>query len=225
MSTRGRIIEEALRLFAERGYNATSVAEIEAAAGLSPGAGGLYRHFKSKYEVLAAAVADRASRNEITLDVAQTEPIEVRLAAMCRAGLGKMDEERMLAQVFFRDLSQFPDLVAVVTAGLLQPMFDALTEWFACQPEYLDAQVDWAGVGSVLGGSIINYRLIEYTTGEAPGRVATDRFVSAWIRLALGLLPPGVCGDGWVEQPVEQPREPGGGADDERDAGDLVEAR
>src|SRR6201991_4999674 len=55
-STRERIIDEALRLFAERGYSATSVAEIEAASGLSPGAGGLYRHFKSKYEVLAAAI-------------------------------------------------------------------------------------------------------------------------------------------------------------------------
>ncbi len=182
MSTRGRIIEEALRLFAERGYNATSVAEIEAAAGLSPGAGGLYRHFKSKYEVLAAAVADRASRNEITLDVALTDPIEVRLAAMCHAGLAKMREERQLAQVFFRDLSQFPDLVTVVTAGLLQPMFDALTEWFACQPEYLDAQVDWAGVGSVLGGAIIHYRLIELHRGRdarpgghRPVRVGLDQ--------------------------------------------------
>ena len=53
-STRERIVAESLRLFADRGYAATSVAEIEAAAGLSPGAGGLYRHFRSKEEVLAA---------------------------------------------------------------------------------------------------------------------------------------------------------------------------
>ncbi|MFD0856079.1 TetR family transcriptional regulator, partial [Actinomadura adrarensis] len=36
MTTRERIVSEALRLFADRGYAATSVAEIEAAAGLSP---------------------------------------------------------------------------------------------------------------------------------------------------------------------------------------------
>src|SRR5438874_3318256 len=55
--TRQRIAAEALKLFAANGYAATSVADIERAAGLKPGAGGLYSHFKSKRDVLAAAVA------------------------------------------------------------------------------------------------------------------------------------------------------------------------
>ncbi|WP_262402908.1 TetR/AcrR family transcriptional regulator [Actinomadura sp. CNU-125] len=61
-STRERIVAESLRLFAERGYAATSVAEIEAAAGLSPGAGGLYRHFRSKEEVLSSAIREHIDR-------------------------------------------------------------------------------------------------------------------------------------------------------------------
>src|SRR5258705_8311772 len=72
-STRERIIDESLRLFAERGYAATSVAEIEAAAGLSPGAGGLYRHFKSKYEVLAAVMNEHATRTRAQVADALTE--------------------------------------------------------------------------------------------------------------------------------------------------------
>ena len=39
-STRERLLDEAMRLFGERGYDATSVAEIERSAGLTPGAGG-----------------------------------------------------------------------------------------------------------------------------------------------------------------------------------------
>ena len=60
MSTRDRIIAEAMRLFAQRGYRGTSIADLEDAAGLSPGSGSLYTHFRSKEEVLAAAVEQTA---------------------------------------------------------------------------------------------------------------------------------------------------------------------
>lgn len=196
-STRERIIDEALRLFAERGYSATSVAEIEAASGLSPGAGGLYRHFKSKYEVLAAAINEHAARTRTQVaeslaqlgDMETSADLEVRLSHLCRAGLAKVREESELTRVFFRDLSQFPELVAVVREGLLQPMFDAITTWFRAQPEYEDAKVDWNGIAAVLGGSVVHYRLFQETVGESPLHAEKDQFVTAWVRLAVGLLP------------------------------------
>ncbi|MEO3806924.1 helix-turn-helix domain-containing protein [Nonomuraea sp. B1E8] len=196
-STRERIVDEALRLFAERGYAATSVAEIEAASGLSPGAGGLYRHFKSKYEVLAAAINQHAARtrSQVAESLAELSAMEAsadleeRLAHMCRAGLAKVREESELTRVFFRDLSQFPELVAVVRQGLLQPMFDAIVTWFMAQPEYQDVDLDWAGIAAVLGGSVVHYRLFQETVGELPGHAEKDQFVTAWVRLAVGLLP------------------------------------
>ncbi|WP_157249119.1 TetR/AcrR family transcriptional regulator [Nonomuraea typhae] len=195
-STRERIIDESLRLFAERGYSATSVAEIEAASGLSPGAGGLYRHFKSKYEVLAAAINEHANRTKAQvaeslaeLDDMESADLEVRLSHVCRAGLAKVREESELTRVFFRDLSQFPELVAVVREGLLQPMFDAITTWFTGQPEYQNAKVDWPAIAAVLGGSVVHFRLFQETVGESPGHVDKEQFVAAWVRLAVGLLP------------------------------------
>ncbi|MGW0192531.1 TetR/AcrR family transcriptional regulator [Nonomuraea sp. NPDC003201] len=196
-STRARIIDEALRLFAERGYSATSVAEIEAASGLSPGAGGLYRHFKSKYEVLAAAINEHAARtrSQVAESLAELSSMEAsaaledRLSHLCRAGLAKVREESELTRVFFRDLSQFPELVAVVREGLLQPMFDAIVTWFRAQPEYKDIEVDWAGISVVLGGSVVHYRLFQETVGELPGYADKDQFVAGWVRLAVGLLP------------------------------------
>src|SRR6476659_5139838 len=56
-STRDRLLDEAMRLFGERGYDATSVAEIERSAGLTPGAGGLFHHFRTKEAVLVAGLA------------------------------------------------------------------------------------------------------------------------------------------------------------------------
>ncbi|NUR86439.1 MAG: TetR/AcrR family transcriptional regulator [Nonomuraea sp.] len=195
-STRDRIIDEALRLFAERGYSATSVAEIEAASGLSPGAGGLYRHFKSKYEVLAAAINEHATRTRTQvadslaqLDTMESAELEVRLSHLVRAGLAKVREESELTRVFFRDLSQFPELVAVVREGLLQPMFDAIVTWFRTQPEYADVDLDWTGIAAILGGSVVHYRLFQETIGDSPGHAEKDQFVQAWVRLAMGLLP------------------------------------
>ena len=45
-----------MRLFGEQGYTSTSVAEIENAAGLRPGAGGLYAHYRSKEDLLRAGL-------------------------------------------------------------------------------------------------------------------------------------------------------------------------
>ncbi|MFI9558494.1 TetR/AcrR family transcriptional regulator [Nonomuraea endophytica] len=195
-STRERIIDESLRLFAQRGYSATSVAEIEAASGLSPGAGGLYRHFKSKYEVLAAAINEHANRTKAQVAESLAElggmesaELELRLSHVCRAGLAKVREESELTRVFFRDLSQFPELVTVVREGLLQPMFDAITTWFTAQPEYADAKVDWPAIAAVLGGAVVHYRLFQETVGETPGHAEKEQFVAAWVRLAVGLLP------------------------------------
>ena len=64
-----RIVEEASRLFRERGFENVSVAEVMKAAGLTHGA--FYAHFGSKEELEAAAVAygqkislGRAQRSE-----------------------------------------------------------------------------------------------------------------------------------------------------------------
>ncbi|WP_117236871.1 TetR/AcrR family transcriptional regulator [Thermus sediminis] len=48
--TRTRILEEAAKLFTEKGYEATSVQDIAQALGLSKAA--LYHHFRSKEEIL-----------------------------------------------------------------------------------------------------------------------------------------------------------------------------
>ena len=198
-STRERIVVEALRLFAERGYSATAVAEIEAAAGLSPGAGGLYRHFRSKEEVLGAAVAARGATTREELAALRdagapgagplgdaSEPLPVRLRRVCRAGLRKVDEERRLLRVLFRDLDQFPYLVETVRVQLTDPVYQALADWLRRQPEFA-ADVDWPAAATVLGGAIVNHWLATSQMHASPLDVDDDRFIAAWIRLAQGL--------------------------------------
>jgi AcrR family transcriptional regulator len=55
-SVRERILFEATRLFAERSYERTSVADVQEAAGLTRGSGALYKHFLSKEALLTEIV-------------------------------------------------------------------------------------------------------------------------------------------------------------------------
>lgn len=78
LSTRERILGEAVRLFGERGYHETTVGDIERAAGLTPRAGGFYRHFRSKEDILAAAVHRLA--DEMIAEIRLEEVVKLRSA-------------------------------------------------------------------------------------------------------------------------------------------------
>jgi AcrR family transcriptional regulator len=64
-ATREKILAEALRLFAHKGYDATSIKDISAAVGVADAA--LYRHFPSKDDIAQAVFARhyRALADEI----------------------------------------------------------------------------------------------------------------------------------------------------------------
>ncbi|TDD26736.1 TetR/AcrR family transcriptional regulator [Actinomadura sp. KC06] len=186
---------ESLRLFADRGYTATSVAEIEAAAGLSPGAGGLYRHFRSKEEVLASAIREHIERTHRQIDdvldqaaVYEDRPLETRLRMTCQTGLAKMREEQDLIRVLFRDLDQFPNLVAEMREGIVNPLYDGIATWLAAQPEFEGADEDWPAIAAILGGAVVNYWLANESMYEPPTRIDEKRFVESWARLGLGLV-------------------------------------
>lgn len=69
--TRQQIVEAADKLFYERGFEATSFADISAVVGLSRG--NFYYHFKTKDEILEAVITNRLSKTRAMLDAWQVE--------------------------------------------------------------------------------------------------------------------------------------------------------
>ena len=61
-TTRERILDVAFELFAEVGFAGTTVTAIEERAGLTPGSGGFYRHFRSKEDLLPKAIEREVDR-------------------------------------------------------------------------------------------------------------------------------------------------------------------
>src|SRR5580692_4117959 len=82
--TRQRLLEEARRLFRERGYAATSLEQIAEAAEVTKGA--IYGHFSSKEDLLLSAIeASRGTTPEyMTMLNDRSRPLSERLAEFSR---------------------------------------------------------------------------------------------------------------------------------------------
>src|SRR6266481_491236 len=95
--TRERLVTEAMRLFSTKGFEATSVSQIEAAAGLSPGSGALYRHFESKEALLGTGIDRQLDRRRAMHDIralfAGLADLRTELTLLGRYLLTVLDEE------------------------------------------------------------------------------------------------------------------------------------
>ena len=190
--TRHRILVEAMRLFGEHGYRSTRVAAIEEAAGLSPGSGALYKHFRSKAEVLAEGVSWQLSTgDELHEQLAGREtddvPLAWLLAEVIRAGLRRLDRERDLNRLIVRDLQQFPELMDKVREREMRRIVVGLGQWLAARAKPGDVR-DWSATATVLTGAVANYWLLRSSFGQHPSGVTEESFVQAATTLVAPLL-------------------------------------
>lgn len=191
--TRDRVVTEAMRLFGEQGFKATTIAQIEAAAGLSPGAGGLYRHFPTKRALLEEGIARSIEAGTGLLELIgdpaalAAAPLPDRLRAVAAAGLRRLEQERDVNRLLLRDLADFPDLLDRVRQGELRRVFVAVRTWLAAQAP-AGSDVDWQAVAAVLVGAISHYWVLGDVLGGHPDGVSEERFLDALVALAAALL-------------------------------------
>lgn len=122
-STRERIIDAAVVLFGERGFKGTPITAIEERAGLSPGAGGLYRHFGSKQELLEAAlepVLDSVQFLEQARSLLPLGDLRSELTVLARGGLVGIAASRPLLRIIERDPDVLPELRDRVRAEVIE---------------------------------------------------------------------------------------------------------
>lgn len=174
MGTPDRIVAAALRCFSRRGFAGTSLADIEAEAGLSVGAGSTYRYFRSKQAMLEAAV-DAALAQGDALSVAT--PVSLEDAA--RLALAAMDALQDLTRIVLRDLDQFPELLTPVVDRLL----DGPTRAVARQLAAAAPGIDGDAIATLLIGGLVNVKVLEAIAGRRPAAIDEDRLVKAWTQL------------------------------------------
>jgi AcrR family transcriptional regulator len=192
--TRDRILASALRLFAERGFSGTSVAAIEEAAGLSPGSGALYAHFKSKQEVLEAAVTHAMKVADSGLSLVPLLPlgdVRAELTLIARGALLLMSSWRDLAMVLVKEAGNSPALTAQLRDQVVERTYNWFADWLAERAEDgAVARVDFPVIAAVWIGGLIQYWGTDELLGGPPAGIEEDRFIVGWVDSLHGVLVP-----------------------------------
>lgn len=189
--TRDRLVTAAMRLFSEQGYRATSVAQIEAAAGLAPGSGALYHHFKSKESLLAAGIDRQLDRREAMRDVrrlfAGLGDLDTELTLLGRYLFAVLDEETQLLQIAARTPADQSARVAAAYAALVDGLCAELADWIAGWAPHLDAadahRITVVAVNALLGNRA--GRMLYRGVGE-PGvgeQLDDEEYLAEWTTL------------------------------------------
>ncbi|HEY2446866.1 MAG TPA: helix-turn-helix domain-containing protein [Rhizomicrobium sp.] len=113
VSIRDKLVHEAVRLMSERGYRETTVGDIEEAAGLTRRAGGFYRHFASKEDVIVQAVQHISEEMiaEIRLeDVLALKSPRAELLVIAQALVRHAEKYRRLRLLLQREGHKLPAL-------------------------------------------------------------------------------------------------------------------
>ncbi len=187
-TTRERIIDEAMRLFSEHGYAATSIARIEAAAGLTPGAGGLYHHFRSKEAVMMAGIERQLARldalREIRRVLTPLGDVKSELTLIARYVLAELDSESDLLRILASEARSRPQLLTAAADRLVSSTFAGFASWIAERAEHAIPS-EQATATAVLGlGSLYSSRLLRDVLG-VPMQLDDETLVDAWVRLML----------------------------------------
>jgi len=185
---RDRLLAAAERLFGERSYRRTSVAEICATAGMATGS--FYAHFDSKASIFAAVL------RQINADLRAA-----MRAALVDADPGQRGRERAAFRAYFDLMSQRPWIYRIVreaefvAPGEFRAYYERLARGYARGVRLaqlagdIDARFDpevlaYAYIGL---GNFVGMRWAEWTAG---GRVPDDVLDDLLVLLTSGMPPP-----------------------------------
>lgn len=190
-STRERIVDEAMHLFSQYGYAATSIAKIEAAVGLTPGAGGIYHHFASKEAVLAAGVERQLGRlgalREIRNVLGSLGDLKAELTLTARYVLAELDSESELLRILASDARSRPQLLTAPAEQLVSSTFTGFATWIRERAEREMPAEEATAIATFGLGSLLSSRLLRDVLG-IPALLDDGALVDTWVKMMTTAL-------------------------------------
>jgi AcrR family transcriptional regulator len=190
-TTRDRIVDQAMHLFSQHGYAATSIAKIEAAAGLTPGAGGLYHHFESKEAVLSAGIERQLARldalRQIHRVLTPVGDLKAELILTARYILNELDSESELLRILASEARNRPQMLTAAVDQLVSSTFEGLATWIDEHAERPVSRARARAIAAVGLGSLLSSRLLRDVLG-IPAQVDDEVLVETWVALMIVAL-------------------------------------
>ena len=192
VATRDRIIDAAMELFSEHGYRGTSITRIEQAAGLSPGAGGIYHHFPSKEAVLTAGVQRQLSRLAALRDIrrlfSHLGDLRTELTIAARYVLAELDQEAQLLRLLASEARHGPRILTDAVAQVVDLTYREFAEWIIDRSGSVVSAPQADAIATVGLGALVSARLLPNLLGTAPSAVDDNAIVETWVSALEHLL-------------------------------------
>ena len=184
-STRERILDAAMELFGRHGFGGTSVAQIERAAGLTPGAGGIYHHFRTKESLLEAGIERHLSRLDALRDIQRLftgiGDLRAELTLTARYALAELDREADLLRIVATEARSRPELLDAAIEALVRNTYAGFAGWLRERAELAPERAE--ALAAVGLGALFSTRLLRVLLTRDPLAVTDEVFVRTWVEM------------------------------------------
>ena len=190
-ATPERIVEAGIQLFSDRGFQGTTVGEIERAAGLTPRAGALYKHFPSKEAVLEAAFERHVTELEALHSAIEMMPLgdlRAELTLLARWGLQMLKRERALRRIVIVEGDRFPELKRKYRERIVDRSYAEVTTFIRLKMEAGELpDGDAEAIAVLLAGSLLGYSIEHDVFARDPAGVDEERLIAAAVDSCMAL--------------------------------------
>lgn len=181
--TRRKIIEAGIQLFAEKGYQETTIGQIEAAVGLAPRAGGFYRHFKAKEDLLVEALERHVEEVQGELKFSAVLPLgdtRAELILIGRTILLSAERHKDLRKIIRREARHIKQVSEIVHAIAQQDAFVEILPWLEQKSEATGFVCDDIKALAINVFGPVFFVLYAQDQGDEPLGVGRETFLMSW---------------------------------------------
>jgi AcrR family transcriptional regulator len=184
-STRERILDVAMELFGQQGFKATSVVQIEQAAGLASGSGGIYNHFRTKQALLEAGIERHLGRLDALRDIRAIltglGDLRAELTVLARYALAELDSEADLLRIVLGEARTRPELVDTAIDQLIRATYTGFAAWLCDRAQLPPHRAD--ALAAVGLGALFSSRLLRLLLNRDPIDIADDLYITTWVQM------------------------------------------
>jgi AcrR family transcriptional regulator len=163
---------------------------------MSPGSGALYRHFRSKSDVLRAALRHGLDRMRTSRAWRQATTPAERLDALAHTAAATQQtiaENADLVRLMLHEPAAVPDLVEELWVRNLADAYMIMGQALRVTSEEAGTEIDDPeAISAVLLAALSYVPIMQVLIGRTPGGMDPDRFREAWLRLSRAVFTHGL---------------------------------